>query len=137
MRLKQILKNKRGVAIENAILFMIVVFFLCTLITSVTLIGHYQVKIENLSLIQDVNVEQVGEDFIAGENLDQKYNKEIGKSYYADVEVENNIHILRVWHKNDTDKKVLLYVEAELTVIDGIEELKVRTWRYSDPNKTE
>ena len=48
MKLKQILKSKRGMALENAILFMLIIFSLCALLTSLTLIGHYQVKIEKM-----------------------------------------------------------------------------------------
>lgn len=129
MKLKQILKSKRGMALENAILFMLIIFSLCALLTSLTLIGHYQVKIEKLTLLNDVEIEQIGEDYLAsieaGEAFTQTYED------YA-YEVEGNA--LTVWRKNDESKLAVLYVEAELT---ADEELNVKVWRYSLPTQTE
>jgi hypothetical protein len=65
MKLKQILKSKQGMALENAILFMLTIFLLRALLTSLTLIGHYQVKIDNRALLRDVEIEQIGEDYLA------------------------------------------------------------------------
>lgn len=124
MILKKIFKSKRGVAIENAILFMIVIFFLCALITSLTLLGFHEVKLEKALLLRDVEIDQIGEDFLASVEAEQAFNKTYDKYAYDII----NGNILKVWRKNDPNKTVL-YVEAELTVDN---KLNVKAWRYSD-----
>lgn len=118
MKLKQILKNKKGIALENAILFMLVVFSFCALITSVTLSGHNQIRLEKITLENKVAIEQIGEDFLAGktaEELNIKYGK-----YTCEVSEDT----LTVKNTNDT---VVLYI-----VKDGE---RIVQWRYSSPAK--
>ena len=129
MKLKQMLKSKRGMALENAILFMLIIFTLCALLTSLTLLGHYQVKIEKMTLQQDIEIEQIGEDYLA--SVKAKTTFEQTYTNYA-YEVSGNA--LTVWRKTDENKKTVLYVEAELTADD---ELNVNVWRYSLPTQTE
>ena len=59
MNLQKILKSRRGVALENALLFMLVIFSLCALLTSLTLIGHFQTRINKLTLENEVDLEQI------------------------------------------------------------------------------
>ena len=71
MSLKKIFKSKKGIAIETAILALVVIFSLCFLVTSLTLVGHYQVQIESSFILKDVELDQIGEDFINDrENFD-------------------------------------------------------------------
>jgi hypothetical protein len=53
-RIKGILKSKRGIALENAILFLIITFSLCALVLTFTIIGRYQSQIERALLEQKV-----------------------------------------------------------------------------------
>ena len=129
MKLKQILKSKRGMALENAILFMLIIFSLCALLTSLTLIGHYQVKIEKLTLLNDVEIEQIGEDYLASVKAKTTFT-----DTYENYAYEVNGNALTVWRKTDENKNAVLYVEAELT---ADEELNVNVWRYSLPTQTE
>ncbi|MBQ2736900.1 MAG: hypothetical protein IJF26_05675 [Clostridia bacterium] len=130
MKLKQIFKSKRGVAIENAIMFMIVIFFLCALITSLTLLGFHEVKLEKALLLRDVEIDQIGEDFLASIEAKQAFNETYDKYAYK---VDGNV--LKVWREKDTDKTVVLYVEAELTADNQV---NVKAWRYSElPTQTE
>lgn len=124
MKIKQILKDKKGLALENAILFEIIIFSLCFLLTSLTLIGHYQVKIENLTLLNDVEIEQIGEDYLASVKAGEALTKD-----YTNYAYEVSVNTLTVWHKNDESKSAVLYVEAKL--VD--EQLNVSKWRYSLP----
>lgn len=124
MKIKQILKDKKGIALENAILFEIIIFSLCFLLTSLTLIGHYQVKIENLTLLNDVEIEQIGEDYLASVKAGEALTKD-----YTNYAYEVSGNTLTVWHKNDESKSAVLYVEAKL--VD--EQLNVSKWRYSLP----
>lgn len=129
MKLKQILKSKRGIAIENAILFMLIIFTLCALLISLTLLGHYQVKIEKMTLQQDIEIEQIGEDYLASVKAKISFEQT-----YANYAYEVSGNALTVWRKTDENKKAVLYVEAELT---ADEELNVNAWRYSLPIETE
>ena len=106
MKLKQILKNKRGIAIENAILFMMIIFSLCALLTSLTLIGHLQVKIEKTTLLNTIEVEQIGEDYLASLQGGTEFSLEENYAY----EIDGNA--LTVW-SNSNKETVVLYVEAE------------------------
>ena len=129
MKLRQMLKSKRGMALENAILFMLIIFTLCALLTSLTLLGHYQVKIEKMTLQQDIEIEQIGEDYLASVKAKTTFTDTYENYAY---EVDGNA--LTVWRKIDENKKAVLYVEAELT---ADEELNVNVWRYSLPTQTE
>lgn len=129
MKLKQILKSKQGMALENAILFMLIIFSLCALLTSLTLIGHYQVKIGKMTLQQDIEIEQIGEDYLASVKAQTSFEQT-----YANYAYEVSGNALTVWRKTDENKKAVLYVEAELT---ADEELNVNVWRYSLPIETE
>ena len=140
MNKMQILKSKRGVAIENAIVFLLVIFLICALLTSLTLIGHYQVKIENMILLRDVEIEQIGDDFLASITAKQDFTQEYDNFAYSvakvdkDTEDEADTLTLTVWYKSDESKNVVLYVEADLTADDQV---KVIRWLYSLPTQTE
>ena len=123
----KILKNKRGIAIENAIIFMIVIFSLCFLITSIAMIGRYQVKIENNILLNEVEIDQIGEDFLESVKTGQNFEK-----VYEDYSYEVEGNALSVWSKTDESREIMLYVKAELT--DG--KANVMCWRYSLPETT-
>ena len=129
MKLRQMLKSKRGMALENAILFMLIIFTLCALLTRLTLLGHYQVKIEKMTLQQDIEIEQIGEDYLASVKAKTTFTDTYENYAY---EVDGNA--LTVWRKTDENKNAVLYVEAELT---ADEELNVNVWRYSLPTQTE
>ena len=114
MKPRRILKNKKGIALENAILFMVIVFSFCALLTSLTLFGHYQTKLDKITLTNKVALEQIGEDFLAD---DMKPN-------YENYTLEINENTLTVTNTNGT---VVLYVEK-----DGG---KIIQWRYSSPTE--
>lgn len=126
MKLKQILKNKCGIAIENAILFMMIIFSLCALLTSLTLIGHLQVKIEKTTLLNTIEVEQIGEDYLASLQSETEFS--IEKNYAYEI----NGNALTVW-SNSNKETVILYVEAEN--IDGA--IHVYRWCYTLPEDIE
>ena len=132
MKATNILKSKRGVAIENAILFILVVFSLCSLLTMIALIANYQFKIDNIVLQQDVDLDQIGEDFVA------RVPELVGRGNQTDY---NDTHYWIINSPSDSDKctltvtsdadstTVLLYVEAKLN--NG--KVEILSWRYSAP----
>ncbi len=111
MNILKMLKSKKGIAIENAIIFLIVIFMFCALLTSLTMYGHYHIKLNNILLLNRVTIEQIGEDFLADElETYENYN----------YEVKDNVLIVK------SGENVILYVKKD---DDG----KLLTWRYSQP----
>ena len=133
MKLPKILKSRRGVALENAILFMILLFSLCALLTTLTVIGHNRLKLENNAQLRNAEIDQIGEDYIYSlKSGDDSLSKYIGKYYYEIIE-ENNVSALTVWGGTDKETdSVILYIEAEKTVDgNGDETVSIKQWRYS------
>ncbi|MBQ4273494.1 MAG: hypothetical protein IJB94_00795 [Clostridia bacterium] len=134
MKLKQLLKSKSGVALENTLLFMLVIFSLCALLTSLTLTGFFQTRINKITLLNEVELEQIGEDYLShvkskSENENENeftMRSEHQEKYACSVEGD----VLSVWHKDDQNAKVVLLVEARITN-EG--QLTVVQWRYSQP----
>lgn len=125
--LNKLLKNKRGMALENAILFMLIIFSLCALLTSLTLIGHFQTNINKLTLENEIKLEQIGENFVASP---QSFSERVEYENYIcwPVPTENNSYAMAVYSKSDTEyKTALLYVEI------AKESGAILHWRYSLP----
>ncbi len=117
----KILKDKKGIALENTLLFMMIIFSLCFLIASFALIGHYQGKIENIRITQRVNLDQIGEDYLESvKNSSTDFDSEGYDGYTC--EVNEGDRTLTV--KNG--ETVVLYVKADSS---GNPEV----WRYSQP----
>ena len=124
--LNKLLKSKRGIALENAILFMLVIFSLCALLTSLTLIGHFQTNINKLTLENEIKLEQIGENFVASP---QSFSERVEYENYTCIPVGSDTsYAMAVYSKSDTEyKTALLYVE--IAQEDG----KILQWRYSLP----
>lgn len=113
--IKKIFKSKKGIAIETAILAIVVIFSLCFLITTSTLVGHYQVKIESAFILRDVELEQIGEDFIYSP---ESFNENAYEGFTCELNQEKTQ--LTAKYSSD-DKEIILCVE-----IDG--DGKVTRW---------
>lgn len=124
MKRTKLLKSKRGIALENAILFLLVIFSFCALLTGMVAIGHAQIKVDAAVLQRDVQIDQIGEDFLTSVRKEAEFNKEYD-NYNCTVEGS----VLTVWRNDDTKKTVLLYVDAKK--VDDT--LTVTAWRYSAP----
>ena len=64
MYLKNILKDKKGAALEMAIFFMMIIFCFCTLLTTMTLTARSRIKIEKAYLNIDINADKVVEGYL-------------------------------------------------------------------------
>jgi hypothetical protein len=106
---------------------MLIIFSLCALLTSLSLIGHYQLKIEKTVLLNDVEIDQIGEDYLAS----LKSGEEKFTESYENYEYKVDGNALTVWRKNDREGVAVLYVEAE---VNG-EQVDVLKWRYSTPTE--
>ena len=112
----KILKSKKGIALENTLLFMMIIFSLCFLISSFTLMGHYQGEIEKTMITNRVELDQIGEDFVAN-NL---------KADYGDYEVVANYDDGTLSVSHEKTGRFLLYVKIDA-------DSNILIWRYSQP----
>lgn len=68
MKFPKVLKNKKGAALEMAILFMVIVFCFCTLLTTMTLTARSRIKLEkvyfNLDLDEDPVPNNIAKDMM-------------------------------------------------------------------------
>ena len=108
----KILRNKRGAALESAILFMVVVLMLGMLLTGVIMSTHLRVKLNDTLLTREITIEQIGNDFVHGTLiLDENGEIKGNNAFTAVIETNaDNTRILTL--KNKTNTKVLLYVEV-------------------------
>lgn len=106
---KSLIKSRRGFAMESALVFLLTVFALCALVTTLTLVGHNQSEFENSTVVSKVELEQIGEDFLAWRRNTQDTFS--GESENYAYKSEGNL--LTVWSKSNT-AMVLLRVRLEL-----------------------
>ena len=148
MKLIPLFKNKKGIALESAVLFMTIIFSFCFLLSSLALCGHYQVKIEEKQTELYLTREQIGENFVAYLNQTKPAPKdfaeflESSKIYYENYTCEEiktqgvnkTQYELTVRRKSAEDETVLLYVKAEKTAGGQVTLL---SWLPGSPEKDE
>ena len=129
MKKHTVCKNKRlkkGVAIELALLLMVVVFGLCALLVSLTVISNDNSKKQTLSLEQKLLIDQVGTEFSravrSGNNFE--LGQELSETYFATTFVQDGLHQL-VLKLNDDEQTVVLTVKLNAT------DFKVIEWKYN------
>ncbi len=59
------LRSRRGVAMESAVLFMLIILALCTLVITLSLMGRHQIKNNHNEILADIEKDQIVEDFLA------------------------------------------------------------------------
>lgn len=132
--MRKILKSKKGIAIESAILFMLVIMSVSILLTSVVMSAHTGVRIGKNEMENRLKLEQLGDAFVAYipvvndtfEELDDELSNMADQiSEGADAEISADGSVLTV--KNRAEKTIL-YIEKSGT--------QVITWRYSAPDTT-
>lgn len=114
MKLTNILKNKRGVAIETALVFLLSIFAMCALLTGLALVGHSQVQVEKKSLSSTVELQQIGEEYLAWVKTDFTTTFSPDSTKYV-CSVSDDNTVLKVWHNESTEANVLLYVQVAIT----------------------
>lgn len=120
--------DRKGIAMESAILFMVVIFSLCTLLLSVSLIGRTQTRIDKNLALSQVGQEQMGENFlIALQNGEPPATYETEKYACTTATTPEGRYTLTVRLK-DTNATVL-YVEAAK---EG-DTVRVHRWSKTTP----
>lgn len=97
-------KNKRGLALENAILFMVIIFSLCTLLTTFAVIGNRRAKIAKETFLERVATEQILEDVLAASSVEDDRRYEVGEGYVYTVTTDNEIRTLSIYKMVDEEE---------------------------------
>lgn len=132
------LRDKRGAVMESALLFLLVVFLLCFLLTLVALGGHASTEIAEVRLAQRLQIEQIAEDFTAyaKKNADPlAYTLIAEQAARYDARVDNNgtEYTLTVLHKGADPAEpssVLLSVKLDVAGALPTKTVTVLAYRY-------
>lgn len=116
--MKRIFKDKRGVAIESALVFMAVIFFFGILLTSIVSYAHIVNRSNNKLQADRLALDKIGEQFLAATDT---FTVPEG---YQDTDNNNENNILAL-SKAGSDK-VILYIVKDASG-------NATTWRYSEP----
>ena len=107
------MKNKHGLALESAVLFMVLIFALCTLLTTFALVGNTRAKLTENALLERVAIEQILEDFLADPMALE--SGERGDYTYAVIPGEGGEEIaLAVYRKAQDTESLRLCAKAVL-----------------------
>lgn len=108
------LSDKRGLALENAIIFMMIVFSLCTLLTTFVLIGTRRTQMAEKAFFERIAVEEIVEIFLEDPTAYTAQKQEYSGYRYAITEQDADRALLTVWKKTEEADVIRLYALAEL-----------------------
>ena len=124
--MKRILKSKRGMAIESAIMFMLVTFMLGMLLTGLSMTMHLRTQLNDKTIENELILEQIGDNFVHNFGDEEEFKTveafqayTEGKGYTAEINNEKTTLTLK-----NKYTRVVLYIEK-----DGG---TVVAWRYSE-----
>lgn len=117
-----ILKNKRGIVLENAIIFMLVIFALCFVLTTITLTNYYQARIDLIKLENKIQVDQIGEDFLKSIADHTEFTQTYDGYLYTCSDNDDGTFTLTVTQQNTTK------LDVKAKIIDG--QVQVICWNY-------
>lgn len=126
--MKKFKLGNKGISIESAILFMLVIFMFCSLITSYTVYRSYQVKIDKLQIESKIELDNIGEQFVL---LKSGKITQANLGNYRYLESMNNGIITCSIFNNNNYNKELLYIELK---IDNKNNVQILKWCYKDTN---
>ncbi len=124
----KIIKSKRGVAIESAVMLLLVVFSLCALMTTLCVAARTVDRGRFDKLKQEAEVDEIGEAFVNSSNknsfsLDEKY-----KDNYK-LELYDSGKSLTIF---DLDGKHLLTVKCEVDIVVCWSRISVKDDKTND-----
>ncbi|MBQ9735722.1 MAG: hypothetical protein IJV96_02940 [Clostridia bacterium] len=121
------LKNRRGLALENAIIFMVIVFSLCTLLTTFVLVGTRRTQMSKNALLERVALEEILEDFLADPTAhpaDEQSRPDYPDYFYTVTPKDDGTYLLTVFKQTEEATVIKLYAVAAQT--DGAWQLTYR-----------
>lgn len=105
MKIKKVLKDKKGAVLEMSIFFMIIIFTFCTLLTTMTLTARSRIKIEKAYLDMDLNTDRMLENYL----------------FTFEQAIINKANLVVI----DPDSNTKLYKAESIDSIPGVEITKV------------
>lgn len=105
--MKSRLLNKRGVAIEAAVAMMLLVFSLCTLMTTYCLVSRSADSKRFDALEQEAEVDMIGEKFV--KSNDKENFTTDNENYTAEVTTDGTKYTLTVTDKTGAHKLTVVY----------------------------
>lgn len=123
--MKKFKLTNKGMSIESAVVFMIVIFMFCSIITSLTLYSSYQAKTQNIYLERKIELDQIGENYVAYmRSKDSNVLFSINNSkYLIDTGTDNT---LKVYYASDTEKSnPILSIQLD-------NDKNIINWNYSN-----
>lgn len=105
----RLLKSRRGVAIEISIIALVVVFGLCTILTTVSLLAKKEDRMANRALERRVALDMIGEQFLLWVRDDgqEPFGAE---DYVCRVNQENDRYSLRLYADEDAEEAILVVI---------------------------
>lgn len=125
--MKKFKLTNKGMSIESAVVFMIVIFMFCSIITSLTLYSSYQAKTQNIYLERKIELDQIGESYVAYmRSKDSNTSFSINNSkYLIDIDTGTD-NTLKVYYASDTEKSnPILSIQLD-------DDKNIIKWNYSN-----
>ena len=123
--------NKKGIALETAIVFLVVIFSFCTLVSTTALVGSKQGKIEKIRIENKAKLDQIGEKFVAGDLQEGIVGD--NEFYVKKIESQqDNTITLQVWYGSKVSGNADLTVVLEKGADDKV---TVKQWYYATINQ--
>ena len=105
---------------ESAILFMLIVFMFGLLLTGVAMTSHLRVKVNNTLLSRELEIEQIGENFVHFVRNDDD-----------DFTVNNKYEAITSY-TDENNKTLTLQKNSKTVLFIKVENGKITSWKYSD-----
>ncbi len=118
--MKNILKSRRGVMIEGAILFVVVIFIFSILLTSVVMTAHSRANLSYTLMKERLALEQIGEYFVIDTAESDTFEAALNATSYERADTADNI-----LHLKTASGKTVLYIELDTSG-------NPLSWRYGE-----
>lgn len=124
--MKKFKLTNKGMSIESAVVFMIVIFMFCSIITSLTLYSSYQAKTQNIYLERKIELDQIGENYVAHMRTnDSNTSFSIDNSkYLIDTNTDNTLKVYYATSEQK-DENIILLIKLDANK-------EVTQWKYSN-----
>ena len=111
-------------AIESAIMFMLIVFMFGLLLTGIAMTSHLRVKLNDTLLSRELEIEQIGENFV--------YMDETSFSTYISKNSKYSIDEQTTIYTDENNKTLTLKRNTSTVLKITVEGGKITSWKYSD-----
>ena len=125
--MKRILKNKRGMAMESAILFMLITLMFGLLLTGVIMNTHLRVKVNNTLLSREITIEQIGENFVH----DKQEFSSLSGDFTTDITANGTNYVAKGTYTDKNNKTLTLSTKKGDLLFIIVADGKITQWKYT------